>query len=122
MAETTTAGKKHNNTIKEIWSAFWILSVITIVEVVLGIFRPEILVENTFINMHLLNWIFIVLTIAKAYYITWAFMHMAHETKSLRRSVVWTVFFLGAYLVFILLIEGDYIYDVFNNGFLTWDF
>ena len=37
-----------------------------------------------------LNWIFIILTIVKAYYITWDFMHMRDETKGLRRAVVWT--------------------------------
>ena len=72
--------------------------------------------------MSLLNWIFIILTLYKAYYITWAFMHMDHETKGLRRSVVWTVIFLVAYLVFILLTEGDYIYEVYKSGHIAWDF
>ena len=72
--------------------------------------------------MKLLNWIFIILTIFKAYYITWDFMHMRDEVKALRRMVVWTGVFLILYLVFILLTEGDYIFDVYDTGFQSWDF
>ncbi|PZD78756.1 cytochrome C oxidase subunit IV family protein [Mesonia sp. K7] len=107
---------------KRIWIVFGILSLVTIVEVVLGIIKPDFLVDTKFIRMSLLNWIFIILTIYKAYYITWAFMHMEHETKGLRRSVVWTAIFLIAYLVFILLTEGDYIYEVYKNGHVSWNF
>lgn len=123
-AETTTTEnkKKSSGAIKRIWQVFVILSVLTIVEVVLGIIKPEFLVHTDIIGMHLLNWIFIILTIFKAYYITWAFMHMEHETSGLRRAVVWTGVFLISYLIAILLIEGYYIYDVFENGFVTWDF
>ncbi|HEA29847.1 MAG TPA: cytochrome C oxidase subunit IV [Leeuwenhoekiella sp.] len=117
-----TNESKSNSAVKRIWTVFIILSVVTIVEVVLGIFRPEFLEDTYLARMKLLNWIFIILTVYKAYYITWAFMHMEHETKGLRRSVVWTAVFLIAYLVFILLTEGDYIHDVYANGFQNWDF
>jgi cytochrome c oxidase subunit 4 len=69
-----------------------------------------------------LNLIFIVLTIVKAYYITWDFMHMRDETKSLRRMVVWTAIFLICYLVLILLVEGDYIFEVYKNNYVKFDF
>ena len=63
-----------------------------------------------------------VFKIIKAYYITWDFMHMRDETKSLRRLVAWTVVFLICYLVFILLQEGGYIESVYTNGFVKRDF
>ena len=72
--------------------------------------------------MKLLNWIFIILTLVKAYYITWDFMHMRDEKSGLRRSVVWTGVFLICYLILILLIEGDYIYEVYKNNFIKFDF
>ena len=87
----------------------------------LGIIKPEILM-NTFLSMKLINWIFLILTIIKAYYITWDFMHMRDESFSLQASVVITLIFLMAYLAFILLVEGNYIYDVFFEGFVSWDF
>ena len=113
---------KFKSNISKIWGILIILSIVTAVEVVLGIIKPEILMETKFIRMRLLNWIFILLTIFKAYYITWDFMHMRDEVKGLRRSIVWTAVFLICYLVFILLTEGDYIFDVYNTGFQSWDF
>lgn len=110
------------SSVKRIWFVFGILSVVTIAEVILGIIRPEFLEVTYVARMKLINWIFIILTIYKAYYITWAFMHMEHETKGLRRATVWSGVFLIAYLVFILLTEGDYIHDVYSTGYQTWDF
>jgi len=106
---------------KRIWQVFGLLSLVTIVEVVLGIFKPESL-NSLILGMKILNWIFIILTLYKAYLITWAFMHMEGESKLLRRSVVWTGVFLVSYLAFILLVEGDYIYDVYASGYKSWDF
>ncbi|WP_459211347.1 cytochrome C oxidase subunit IV family protein [Aquimarina rhabdastrellae] len=112
----------HESNTKRIWNVFYILSIVTIVEVILGIIKPEFMMTTYIVSMKLLNWIFIILTIYKAYLITWAFMHMEGETKGLRRSVVWTAIFLICYLVFILLTEGDYVYEVFKGGYKSWDF
>lgn len=117
-----TQQHEHKSNSKRIWQVFAILSVVTIIEVILGIIRPSFLVETTIVSMHLLNWIFILLTLYKAYYIAWAFMHLEHEKKGLRRAVVWTGIFLGIYLVFILLTEGNYVYEVYQNGYLDWNF
>lgn len=123
MAQHTThTAQAHESNTKRIWSVFVILSVITLVEVILGIIKPEILTHTFFISLKVINWIFIILTIVKAYYITWAFMHMEGETKGLRRTVVWTSTFLIIYLVFILLTEGDYVHEVLKNGQVAWDF
>lgn len=120
MANSTT--HKHESNTKRIWFVFALLSFVTIVEVVLGIIKPDFLVGTHFLAMSLLNWIFIVLTIYKAYYIAWAFMHLEGETKGLRRAIVWTLVFLISYLMFILLTEGDYIFEVFKNNHVAWDF
>lgn len=113
---------KFKSNIHKIWGVFVLLSIVTIIEVGLGIMRPEVLVETSFLALHLLNWIFIILTIVKAYYITWDFMHMRDESSGLRRTVVWSGVFLIAYLVALILIEGDYIYEVLNNGFIKTGF
>jgi len=112
----------HESNTKRIWIVFGILSIITIVEVLFGIYKPKALFFNNFLGMNLLNWLFIILTIVKAYYITWAFMHMEGEKKWFRRSIVWTVVFLILYLCFILLVEGDYIYGTYKAGHLKWIF
>jgi len=80
---------------QKIWGVLIFLSLITAVEVVLGIYKPAVLMQPfvsafeggfgaTLLNLVLfpivflipLNLIFLVLTIVKAYYITWDFMHM----------------------------------------------
>ena len=113
---------EHVSNTKRIWLVFGILSVVTTFEVFLGIIKPEFLHMTNLLGMNLLNWIFIILTIFKAYYIVWAFMHMEGETPILRRAVVWTVIFLILYLTFILLTEGNYIFGVFKNATIKWNF
>jgi len=113
---------EHVSNTKRIWYVFGLLSVITTVEVILGIIKPESLHMNNFLGMNLLNWIFIILTIVKAYYIVWAFMHMEGEKASLRWSVVSSIIFLVLYLLFILLVEADYIYEVFRTSTIKWNF
>ncbi|MEM6685014.1 MAG: cytochrome C oxidase subunit IV family protein [Bacteroidota bacterium] len=113
---------KFKSNVQKIWGVLIFLSIVTIIEVLLGIVKPPILVDNYFVGMKLLNWVFIVLTIVKAYYIAWDFMHLRDEKSSLRRAVVWTAVFLISYLIFILLQEGTYIEDVKTNGFIKWDF
>jgi len=110
-----------SNTAK-IWGVLIFLAVVTAIEVVLGIVRPPVLEENFFLGLKVLNWIFIILTLVKAYYIAWDFMHLRDETSGLRRTVVWVAFFLIAYLAFILLVEGNYIFVIFKKSFLTWNF
>jgi cytochrome c oxidase subunit IV len=112
----------HESNTKRIWFVFGLLSVITIIEVAFGIVRPDFLFKTDFLKMNLLNWLFIILTIVKAYYIVWAFMHLEGEKKSLRTSIVAPLVFLILYLCFILLIEGDYIYDIFKIGTIKWNF
>ncbi|SNR55875.1 Cytochrome C oxidase subunit IV [Lutibacter agarilyticus] len=113
--------QEHTSHTKLIWKVFIILSVITIVEVILGIIKPDSLHLTTILGTSPLNIIFLVLTLVKAYYITWFFMHMADETKSLRRSVVWTAVFLVIYLATLLLIEGSYLNDVLGP-LVKWNY
>jgi cytochrome c oxidase subunit 4 len=113
---------EHVSNTKRIWNVFILLSVVTIVEVILGIFKPDVLFHNKFLAMNLLNWIFILLTVYKAYYIVWAFMHIEGETSSLRSAVVVPLVFLILYIMFIFLLEGDYIYGIFRDSTIKWNF
>lgn len=112
---------KFKSNTQKIWGVLILLSIITAVEVVLGIYKPGALMTQV-LGMKGLNWIFIILTLAKAYYITWDFMHMRDEKASLRRMVVWTAVFLICYLIFILLQEGGYIFDIYDEAYIKRDF
>ena len=125
---------KFKSNTQKIRGVLTFLTIVTVVEVVLGIYKPDALMHvwmtpfegdffatlgnilfSPIVYMKPLNLIFIILTIVKAYYITWDFMHMRDETKALRRMVVWTAVFLICYLVFILLQEGGYVFNVYNS-------
>jgi len=112
----------HESNTKRIWYVFALLSVITVVEVIFGIIKPESLHLTHFLGTSPLNWIFIILTLVKAYYIMWAFMHLEGEKSSFRWTIVGPLVFLILYLCFIVLIEANYIYDVFKTGHLKWIF
>ncbi len=124
---------KFKSNTSKIWGVLVFLTIVTLIEVGLGLAKPEWLMApwmtefeggffttlgniifSAFIYMKPLNLIFIILTIIKAYYITWDFMHMRDETGSMRKMVVWTAVFLICYLIFILLQEGGYVFDVYN--------
>ncbi|UPQ80103.1 cytochrome C oxidase subunit IV family protein [Flavobacterium azooxidireducens] len=126
---------------QKIWGVLILLSIITAIEVVLGIYKPAGLMSpwmtpfegglgatlmniilSPFIFLIPLNFIFLVLTIVKAYYITWDFMHMRDEKASLRKAVVWTFVFLALYIALIFLLEGDYIYEIYKTSFIKWNF
>ena len=113
---------KFKSNTQKIWGVLAFLCVVTAIEVVLGIIKPASLLTTYFLGMKLLNWIFIILTLVKAYYIAWDFMHLRDEKSAFRRAIVWTPIFLVAYLTLILLLEADYIYEVFKNGFVSWNF
>ena len=112
---------KFKSNVQKIWGVLIFLSIVTAIEVALGIVKPEILM-NYFLSMKLINWIFVILTLVKAYYITWDFMHMRDEKFGLQVSVVITLIFLIAYEAFIFLVEGNYIYDILYEGFVRWNF
>ena len=97
-----------SNSTRQIWIVFWILFVLTTVEVLLGIFKPTFLTANSLIGVSLLNHTFIILTLVKAYYIVGTFMHLGHEQSSLQISIVAPMWILVSYLLFILLSEASY--------------
>lgn len=126
---------------QKIWGVLIFLSIVTAIEVVLGIYKPTALMHplispfegglgatlmniilSPFIFLIPLNLIFLFLTIVKAYYITWDFMHMRDEKASLRKAVVWTFVFLALYIALIFLLEGDYIYEVYKTSLIKWNF
>jgi hypothetical protein len=126
---------------QKIWGVLIFLSIVTAIEVILGIYKPEILMSpiissfeggfgailaniilSPFIFLIPLNLIFLVLTIVKAYYITWDFMHMRDETTALKRAVVWTFVFLALYIALLFLLEADYIYEIYKTSTIKWNF
>jgi cytochrome c oxidase subunit IV len=104
-----------------IWKVFGFLSVVTIVEVFLGIVKPASLNLTHFLGTSLLNWIFLALTLVKAYGIAWYFMHLRDEKTWFRRAIVWPIVFLIGYLAFFVLYEGDSI-GMIIKSLTSWSY
>jgi|SRR5450432_140148 cytochrome c oxidase subunit 4 len=68
---------------KSVWRTFWILLVITVTELIIAI----IYYETHFFPKHILNGVFIIMTLAKAFFIVAEFMHLGHEIKNLIMTI-----------------------------------
>ena len=78
----------HSGGTKKIWKIFWVLSILTIIELGLGYFLydqhgkiSEALVLST-------KCAIAILTLAKAYYIVSVFMHLGDEIRNLIMTIV----------------------------------
>lgn len=83
--EAHSAHDNHGGGTKEIWRTFWILLVLTIVELILGYIM--IGVESPFGRLVLKGTI-IILMLAKAFYIVAYFMHLKSEIRNLVMTIV----------------------------------
>lgn len=91
---------------KRIWYVFWILLVVTTVEVTLGIFWKEMAGENRDAVWPIIKWIFITLTLLKAFYIVAEFMHLGGERKNFILTIMISYTVLIIYLVYMVLTEA----------------
>jgi len=90
------AGHDNHNSTKLIWKTFFIL---------LGITIFELVIPFTSINPDVQRYIFIILTIVKAFYIVAYFMHLKFEAKFFRYAMILPFAFI-VYLIAISLGEG----------------
>ena len=87
--------------VKRIWKVFWILLVITIAEVIVGMFYSHHLhpaIKATF---------FLVLTILKAGYIVSIFMHLGDEFRNFIATVLIPLF-LFIWFIIAFLADGGF--------------
>jgi cytochrome c oxidase subunit 4 len=82
-AEATLPKEKSSFNSKAVWRTFWILLCITVFELLIAI----IYYETHFFPKHLLNGVFIIMTLAKAFFIIAEFMHLGHEIRNLIMTV-----------------------------------
>ena len=92
----------HGSQFKRIWQPFIILTLLTIAE-----FAIAFTMEKNGIR----NWIFIVMTVVKAYYIVAFFMHLKFEKVNLIYTILVPMLFL-VYLLILLFQEGTYMNNV----------
>lgn len=93
---------------KKIYFVTVLLSAITAVEVLLGVFWMD-LFPNAW---HWVKWIFIMMTLVKAAYIVMTFMHLGEERRSIRGIILLPYGLFLMYIVFMLLWEASYLHAV----------
>lgn len=99
---------------KKIWMVTAILSIITIVEVGVGIAYPKQHVSG--VTWEIIKWSYIVLTLIKAAYIVMIFMHLGEERKSFKMMILIPYIIFILYLIFHLSYEAVELGDIWN----TW--
>ncbi|MBP9097754.1 MAG: cytochrome C oxidase subunit IV family protein [Ferruginibacter sp.] len=85
-----TFAPEHASGTKKIWKTFWILSVITIIELVIGLAIYNIHKGENPSHMLVLFFkgMVCILTLAKAYYIVSIFMHLGDEVRNFIMTIV----------------------------------
>jgi cytochrome c oxidase subunit 4 len=95
---------------RKLWNVFWIMLGVTIIELLIGSYAKDMgLLNPDRTSSLVLKIIFIGLTIGKAYFIVFSFMHLGDEKKAMKYSIIgpYTIFIL--YLIYIVLAEAVYV-------------
>jgi len=95
---------------KTIWRTFWVLLIITCIELIIGMF----IAPHFHPYKHWFNVLYMILTLTKAFYIVAEFMHLRHEIKNLIMTIV-VPLMLFVWFVLAFLWDGDAYRDARNR-------
>lgn len=98
---------------RKIWVVTAILTVITIIEVLVGMKFGRSSMTGT--PWLMIKWGYIVLTLIKAGYIVLTFMHLGDEKKWLKWVILIPYFIFIIYLIFIALTEAIAVNTTWNQ-------
>ena len=102
-------GDAHEETMTKgsIWKIFFILLGITIVEFIIAL----VLVPKGVLTYHMANPLYIVLTLAKAFFIVAYFMHLKFEKSALIYAIIVPIIFIIG-LILVLTNESHHWFDL----------
>jgi cytochrome c oxidase subunit IV len=107
------AGKKIR---KKIWFVTLLLSVITAVEVIVGVVWAKHSLGAESGGWLAVKAVYMVLTIVKAGYIVLSFMHLGEERKNLKYTILVPYIVFILYLFWLLVyLEGGALHTIFEN-------
>lgn len=96
---------------RKLWNVFWIMLTITIIELIIGFNAKDwgLLDPVDRTSTSILKVIFIGMTLGKAYFIVYSFMHLGDEMKGIKYAIIapYTTFIL--YLTYVLVAEANYV-------------
>lgn len=99
------SAQEHKKNVNQVWKVTLLLSIVTIVEVVLGIQLNSMGAPKAITNT-----LMIVFSLVKAYAIVSIFMHLGHEKLTMRLTVLGPLMFF-IWFIIAFLMEGSAWYD-----------
>ncbi len=99
---------------RNIWKVTAILTLITFVEVLVGVVWTKTELGETSWAWASIKIGYIVLTLVKAAYIVLVFMHLGEERKAMKYVILVPYILFIAYLIFIALYEGSALNEVWT--------
>jgi cytochrome c oxidase subunit IV len=99
---------------KKIYFVTALLSVVTIVEVLMGVYLGKAVLDPNGMKWTLVKLSFIALTLVKAGYIVMIFMHLGDERKMFKYFILLPYALFILYLLYLLLTEATFVstYDL----------
>ncbi|MEO9210377.1 MAG: cytochrome C oxidase subunit IV family protein [Ginsengibacter sp.] len=116
ITTTAVASAADEAHVKRIWKAFWILAVLTVIELVLGltIFYLE-KGDPSYMLILFIKGVITILTFAKAFYIISIFMHLGDEVRGMIMSIAVPAL-LFIWFITALLAEGNSFKNMRNTN------
>jgi cytochrome c oxidase subunit IV len=100
-AEVTFHHEPDSGSVKKIWKTFWVLLIITLIELGIGVLMYVLNLPDDFRRLALKGTVTI-LSLAKAYYIVSVFMHLGGEIRNMIMTIVVPLmlflWFIGAFI------------------------
>lgn len=104
------AGEHHETMSKgRIWKVFFILLAITVIEFIIALAIPDSILPTA-----LKNFLYVALTLVKAFYIVAFFMHLKFEKYTLIVGITVSFIFI-IFFIILMLTEGDYMNTHMNK-------
>lgn len=99
-------GEHEGMTKGKIWKVFGILLLITVIEFIIALWA----IPGHHMSQHVGNYVYIALTLLKAFYIVAYFMHLKFEKLGLQLCLTVSFIFI-IYFIVLMLIEGGYLHN-----------
>ena len=102
LSQETAHAPEHSGGTKRIWKIFWVLSLLTIIELALGYFMYAMHTNLSHTTILATKTVIGALTLMKAYYIVSVFMHLGDELRNMIMTItvplILFVWFIIAFL------------------------
>ncbi|MCP9235466.1 cytochrome C oxidase subunit IV family protein [Lewinella sp. JB7] len=96
----------YEESVRGVWKGLGLLAAVTVIEVLLSLLKAAEFAESIRILIYVASLLIIALSLYKAYFIIYEFMHMGYEVKGLAMSVLLPTFLL-LWALIAFFNEGD---------------